>query len=145
MEGWYGRHHTPLTPSTRVDNMAHVTPKQALIIGLTQCLALIPGTSRSAASIIGGLCAGLSRRVAVEFSFFLAMPTLMGAGLYSLYQARREWVFGDLPLFAIGLLMAFVSAWLCVRWFLRYISHHNFVPFALYRIGFGLLIVGTMF
>jgi undecaprenyl-diphosphatase len=130
---------------SRSHTLEEISPQQALLIGLTQCLALIPGTSRSAASIIGGMCVGLSRQVAVEFSFFLAMPTLLGAGAYSLYKARHDLVLGDLPLFGIGLVAAFLSAWWVVRWFLRYVSHHHFGVFAIYRIGFGLLILGFMF
>lgn len=126
----------------QVDDMA---PLDALKVGLVQCLALIPGTSRSGATIIGGMLLGLSRQAATDFSFFLAMPTLIGAGLYSLYKERALLEPSDLPLFGVGLLFSFVSAWLCVRWLLRYIAGHNFVPFAWYRIAFGLVVLVTAY
>jgi undecaprenyl-diphosphatase len=125
---------------TDVDAMTH---GDALKVGLLQCLALLPGTSRSGATIIGGMISGLSRPVATEFSFYLAIPTLIGAGVYSLY---KDWALlspSDLAPFALGLVVAFVSAWLCIRWLLRYVSTHDFVPFAWYRIGFGGLILLT--
>ena len=106
-------------------------------------LAMIPGTSRSGATIIGGMLLGLSRKAATEFSFFLAIPTLIGAGVYSLYKERALLSMADLPLFLVGLGFSFVSAWICVRWLLRYISSHSFVVFAWYRIAFGLLVLLT--
>jgi undecaprenyl-diphosphatase len=115
----------------------------ALKVGLAQCLALVPGTSRSGATIIGGMLFGLSRKAATDFSFFLAIPTLIGAGVYSLYKERALLSVADVPMFAVGLLFSFLSAWVCVRWLLRYVASHSFVPFAWYRIGFGLLIVST--
>ena len=127
----------------RVEHMDDMTPWDALKVGLVQCLALVPGTSRSGATIIGGMLLGLSRRAATDFSFFLAMPTLIGAGIYSLYKERALLSMADLPLFAVGLLFSFLSAWLCVRWLLRYISTHDFVPFAWYRIAFGLVVLAT--
>ena len=108
-----------------------------------QCFALIPGTSRSGATIIGGMLLGLSRKAATDFSFYLAIPTLIGAGVYSLYKERHLLSVADLPMFGVGLLFSFVSAWLCVRWLLRYISTHSFVPFAWYRIAFGLVVLLT--
>ncbi|HNM40274.1 MAG TPA: undecaprenyl-diphosphate phosphatase, partial [Giesbergeria sp.] len=108
-----------------------------------QCLAMVPGTSRSGATIIGGMLLGLSRKAATDYSFFLAIPTLIGAGVYSLYKERELLQVADLPMFAVGLFFSFVSAWLCVRWLLRYISTHSFVPFAWYRIAFGLLVLLT--
>ena len=117
--------------------------KIALKVGLVQCLAMIPGTSRSGASIIGGMLLGLSRRAATDFSFYLAIPTLVGAGAYSLYKERALLTMADLPMFLVGLLFSFLSAWLCVRWLLRYISSHSFTPFAWYRIAFGLLVLLT--
>ena len=104
---------------------------------------MIPGTSRSGATIIGGMVLGLSRQAATDFSFFLAIPTLIGAGVYSLYKERALLSLADLPLFAVGLVFSFVSAWVCVRWLLRYISSHSFVPFAWYRIAFGLIVLLT--
>ena len=127
----------------RIQNLDSMTPLDALKVGLVQCLAMIPGTSRSGATIIGGMLLGLSRRAATDFSFFLAIPTLIGAGVYSLYKERALLSMADLPLFGVGLLFSFVNAWICVRWLLGYISTHNFVPFAWYRIAFGLVVLGT--
>ncbi|MGH8846128.1 MAG: undecaprenyl-diphosphate phosphatase, partial [Polaromonas sp.] len=115
----------------------------ALKVGLVQCLAMIPGTSRSGATIIGGMLLGLSRKAATDFSFYLAIPTLIGAGVYSLYKERALLSVADLPLFGVGLLFSFVSAWLCIRWLLRYIASHSFVPFAWYRIAFGAVVLAT--
>ena len=129
--------------AARIQNLDSMTPLDALKVGLVQCLAMIPGTSRSGATIIGGMLLGLSRRAATDFSFFLAIPTLIGAGAYSLYKERALLSMADLPLFGVGLLFSFVSAWICVRWLLGYISTHNFVPFAWYRIAFGLVVLGT--
>jgi len=127
----------------RIQNIDSMTPLDALKVGLVQCLAMIPGTSRSGATIIGGMLLGLSRRAATDFSFFLQIPTLIGAGAYSLYKERALLSMADLPLFGVGLLFSFVNAWICVRWLLGYISTHNFVPFAWYRIAFGLVVLGT--
>ena len=129
--------------SARVLNVESMTPKDALMVGLVQCLALIPGTSRSGATIIGGMFFGLSRKAATEFSFYLAIPTLFGAGVYSLYKERALLSMDDLPLFMVGLVVSFVSAWICVKWLLRYISTHSFIPFAYYRIAFGVIIWAT--
>jgi undecaprenyl-diphosphatase len=117
--------------------------QDALKVGLVQCLAMVPGTSRSGATIIGGMLMGLSRKAATDFSFYLAMPTLIGAGVYSLYKERALLSMADLPLFGVGLLFSFISAWLCVRWLLRFIATHSFVGFAWYRIVFGLIVLGT--
>ncbi|NPC56887.1 undecaprenyl-diphosphate phosphatase [Caenimonas soli] len=117
--------------------------KYALKVGLVQCLAMIPGTSRSGATIIGGMLLGLSRKAATDFSFYLAIPTLVGAGAYSLYKQRALLTIADLPIFAVGLVFSFISAWLCVRWLLRYISTHSFTPFAWYRIAFGIVVLAT--
>jgi len=115
----------------------------AFKVGCAQAFALIPGTSRSGATIIGGMLFGLSRKAATEFSFFLAMPTLFAATIYSLYKERALLNAADMPLLTIGTLAAFVSAFLCVRWLLRYISTHDFTVFAWYRILFGLVVLGT--
>ncbi|MBX3606875.1 MAG: undecaprenyl-diphosphate phosphatase [Piscinibacter sp.] len=131
------------TAAVRIDAVDDMTPWDALKVGLVQCLAMIPGTSRSGATIIGGMLLGLSRRCATDFSFYLAMPTLIGAGAYSLYKERALLSWADLPVFGVGLLFSFVSAWICVRWLLRYISSHTFVPFAWYRIAFGLVVLAT--
>ncbi len=104
---------------------------------------MIPGTSRSGATIIGGMLLGLSRRAATDFSFYLAIPTLIGAGAYSLYKERALLTMADVPMFSVGLLFSFLSAWLCVRWLLRYIATHSFVPFAWYRIAFGIIVLAT--
>ena len=127
----------------RILNVESMSGQDALKVGLVQCLAMIPGTSRSGATIIGGMVFGLSRQVATEFSFFLAIPTLLGAGVYSLYKERALLSVHDAPLFLVGLVVSFISAWLCVRWLLRFISTHNFIAFAFYRIAFGLLILIT--
>ena len=115
----------------------------AFKVGIAQCFALIPGTSRSGATIIGGMLFGLSRQVATEFTFFLAIPTLGVATVYSLYKERALLSMDDIGMWAVGMIAAFVSAFLCVRWLLRYIATHTFVPFAWYRIGFGLVVLAT--
>jgi undecaprenyl-diphosphatase len=129
--------------AVRIQSVEQMAPVDALKVGLVQCLAMVPGTSRSGATIIGGMLLGLSRKAATDFSFFLAIPTLIGAGLYSLYKERALLSLADLPLFAVGLLAAFVSAYACVRWLLRYIASHSFVPFAWYRIAFGIVELAT--
>ena len=129
--------------AARVQSVDDMTPLDALKVGLVQCLAMIPGTSRSGATIIGGMLLGLSRKAATDFSFFLAIPTLIGAGVYSLYKERALLSVADLPLYGVGLLFSFISAWICVRWLLRYIASHSFVPFAWYRIAFGLIVLAT--
>ena len=127
----------------RVESVDAMTAVDALKVGLVQCLAMIPGTSRSGATIIGGMLLGLSRKTATEFSFFLAIPTLIGASVYSLYKERALFAMADLPMFLVGLLFAFISAWLCIRWLLRYIATHTFVGFAWYRIAFGIVVLLT--
>jgi undecaprenyl-diphosphatase len=123
--------------ASRIQEVDDMTPLDALKVGLVQCLAMIPGTSRSGATIIGGMVLGLSRKAATDFSFYLAIPTLIGAGAYSLYKERALLSLADAPTFAVGLIFSFISAWVCVRWLLRYIASHSFVPFAWYRIAFG--------
>lgn len=129
----------------RVQTVDEMTPLDALKVGLVQCLAMIPGTSRSGSTIIGGMLMGLSRQAATDFSFFLAIPTLIGAGVYSLYKERALLSVADIPMFATGLIFSFISAWLCVRWLLRYIASNSFVPFAWYRIVFGIIVLVTAF
>lgn len=136
---WAERRVHAITAET-VDDMNWTT---ALKVGLAQCLALVPGTSRSASTIIGGLLFGLSRRAATEFSFFLAMPTMVGAALYSGYKYRDLFVPADLPVFAIGFILSFVFAMIAVRALLKFIAQHSYAVFAWYRIGFGLLILAT--
>jgi len=137
---WAERRQQAAVRIASVDDMGSW---DALKVGLVQCLAMIPGTSRSGATIIGGMLLGLSRKAATDYSFFLAIPTLIGAGVYSLYKERALLSMADMPVFAVGLVFSFISAWLCVRWLLRYISSHSFVPFAYYRIAFGLLVLAT--
>ena len=129
--------------AARVNSVDDMQPLDALKVGLAQCLAMVPGTSRSGATIIGGMLLGLSRKAATDYSFFLAMPTLIGAGVYSLYKERALLSVNDLPVFAVGLVFSFLSAWVCVRWLLRYISSHSFEPFAWYRIAFGCVVLAT--
>ncbi|MTV40448.1 undecaprenyl-diphosphate phosphatase [Duganella radicis] len=129
----------------RITSVDQITPLDALKIGLAQAFALIPGTSRSGATIMGSMIFGFSRQVATEFSFFLAIPTLLGATVYSLYKERALLSAADLPLFTVGTISAFISAFLCVRWLLRYISSHTFTVFAWYRIAFGLLVLATAY
>ncbi len=129
--------------AVRVLDADDMTWKDALKVGLVQCLAMIPGTSRSGATIIGGMLLGLSRKAATDFSFYLAIPTLIGAGAYSLYKERALLTMADVPLFSVGLVVSFLSAWLCVRWLLRFIATHSFVGFAWYRIAFGIVVLAT--
>ena len=134
------RQHTP-----EIDDVDAMGWQDALKVGLAQCFALIPGTSRSGATIIGGLLFGLSRKAATEFSFFLAIPTLTGAAFYDLY---KNWALLDsshLEYFALGFFAAFVSALFAIRGLLRYISNHDFTVFAWYRIAFGILILTMSF
>jgi undecaprenyl-diphosphatase len=129
--------------TVRVFTVDDMSPLDALKVGLLQCLALVPGVSRSGSTIIGGMLVGLSRNTATEFSFFLAIPTLIGAGAYSLFKERHLLSATDAPLFAVGLIFSFLSAWVCVRWLLRYVATHDFVPFAWYRIAFGVAVLVT--
>lgn len=129
--------------AVRVGDADTMTWQDALKVGLVQCFAMIPGTSRSGATIIGGMLLGLSRKAATDFSFYLAIPTLIGAGVYSLYKERALLSMADLPLFSVGLVASFISAWLCVRWLLRFIATHSFVGFAYYRIVFGIIVLVT--
>ena len=120
-----------------------ITWKDALKVGFAQCLAMIPGTSRSGATIIGGLLFGLSRKTATEFSFFLAMPTMVGAAVYSGYKYRELFQPADLPVFAVGFVVSFIFAMIAVRGLLKFIASHSYAVFAWYRIAFGLLILAT--
>ena len=128
-------------PVSKIESVDEMSMMDAFKVGCAQAFALIPGTSRSGATIIGGMICGLSRKVATEFSFFLAIPTLFGATVYSVYKERALLSAADLPWFSVGAIAAFISAFICVRWLLRYISSHNFIPFAWYRIAFGLFIL----
>ena len=132
------REHT-----VRVTSVDDMTALDALKVGIAQAFALVPGTSRSGATIIGGLLFGLSRQVATEFTFYLAIPTLGLASVYSLYDQRDLLSVDDLGMWVVGMVFAFGSAFVCVRWLIRYVSTHTFVPFAWYRIAFGLLVLVT--
>jgi undecaprenyl-diphosphatase len=138
---WVERRERPQRVAT-VDDMSWM---DALKVGCAQAFALIPGTSRSGATIIGGMLFGLSRRAATEFSFFLAVPTLMAAGAYDFYKNRALFQAGDAALFGVGSVAAFVSAFVCVRWLIRYIASHDFTVFAWYRIVFGAVVLATAY
>ena len=140
---WVERRQQKNPTLARIHEVEQMTPLDALKVGLAQCLAMVPGTSRSGATIIGGMLLGLSRKAATDFSFYLAIPTLMGAGAYSLYKERALLSLADVPLFAVGLVVSFLSAWLCIRWLLRYIATHSFAGFAYYRIAFGVVVLAT--
>jgi undecaprenyl-diphosphatase len=131
------------TRAVRLESTRAMTWKDALKVGLAQCFALIPGTSRSGATIIGGMLYGLSRPAATEFSFFLAVPTLVAAGGYDLWRHRGLFSFDDLGMFGVGLAMSFVSAFVVIRWLVRYVATHDFRPFAWYRIAFGVVVLAT--
>jgi len=127
----------------RVESTQAMTWLDALKVGVAQCFALIPGTSRSGATIIGGMLFGLSRQAATEFSFFLAVPTLVAAGLYDLWKNRDLLSAADVPVFGVGSVVAFVSAFVVIRWLIRYVATHDFRPFAWYRIAFGAVVLLT--
>ncbi len=132
------REHT-----VHAETVDDITWKDALKVGFAQCLAMIPGTSRSGSTIIGGLLFGLSRKTATEFSFFLAMPTMVGAAVYSGYKYRDLFQPADLPVFAVGFVTSFIFAMIAVKGLLKFIASHSYAAFAWYRIGFGLLILAT--
>lgn len=140
---WAERRQQSKPSATRIHDVDSMTTLDALKVGLAQCTAMIPGMSRSGATIIGGMLLGLSRKAATDFSFYLAIPTLIGAGAYSLFKDRALLSWADVPLFGVGLVMSFLSAWLCIRWLLRYIASHSFVGFAYYRIVFGIVVLAT--
>jgi undecaprenyl-diphosphatase len=132
--------------TVRVNHIDEMTTLDALKVGFCQCFGMIPGTSRSGSTIIGGLLVGLSRPVATEFSFFLAIPTLIGASVLEIWKVRSDLAANSheyLPLFAVGFIVSFLAAWICVRWLLRYIASHTFVAFAWYRIAFGIVVLAT--
>lgn len=128
-------------PRTTTEDVERVPLRTALGIGLAQVLSLIPGTSRAGATILGGYCLGLSRKAATEFSFFLAIPVMLAATLFDLFKSRHDLVRADVAVFAIGFIVAFLSALVVVRAFLRFVSHHSFRPFAWYRIVFGVILL----
>jgi undecaprenyl-diphosphatase len=141
---WVEIRHRKVTRS-RIEAVEDMTAMDALKVGLAQAFALIPGTSRSGATIMGGMLFGLSRKAATEFSFFLAIPTLLAATVYSLYKDRALLSAADLPVFSVGTIAAFISAFFCVRWLLRYISTHTFSAFAWYRIVFGFVVIASAY
>jgi undecaprenyl-diphosphatase len=127
----------------RVQSTRAMSWLDALKVGFAQCFALIPGVSRSGATIIGGMLFGLSRRAATEFSFFLAVPTLMAAGAYDAWQNRKLLSFDDAGMWIVGLVVSFISAFLVIRWLIRYVATHDFRWFAWYRIAFGIVVLLT--
>lgn len=140
---WAEKRQANAATAPRILDVDQMGWRDAVKVGLVQCLAMIPGTSRSGATIIGGMLLGLSRKAATDFSFYLAIPTLIGAGAYSLYKERALLSAADLPMFGVGLVFSFLSAWLCVRWLLRFIATHSFNGFAWYRIVFGVIVLAT--
>jgi undecaprenyl-diphosphatase len=146
---WAERRQQKAIPAkNRIQSIDDLTPLDALKVGLAQCAALIPGTSRSGATIIGGMLFGLPRSVATEFSFFLAIPVIGGATTYELLKLWKNPVSlsGDFTWsIMVGFISAFISAFICVRWLIHYVARHNFIPFAWYRIIFGLLVLITAY
>ena len=140
---WVERRQRARASVPRIAEVDDMSALDALKVGIAQAFALIPGTSRSGATIIGGMLFGLSRKAATEFSFFLAVPTLVAAGAYSMWKDRALLAHADPVFFAVGFVASFMSALLCVRWLIRYVARHDFVPFAWYRIAFGALILVT--
>ncbi len=129
----------------RVCDVDEITWRDALKIGLFQVLAMVPGTSRSGATIIGGLLIGLDRKVAAEFSFFLAVPTMVAATVYDVFKHRDLLSMDDVPMFAVGFITAFLSAWLAIRTLVRFVANHTYEIFAWYRIVFGCVILATAY
>ncbi len=150
---WVENAHAKRSYSPRVPNMDDMTVKDAFLVGCMQCIAMIPGTSRSGATIIGGLVLGLSRKAATEFSFFLAIPTIFGATVYSLAktflrvseQQTFVWTTDMTIGFMVGFVVSFVSALVVVKWLLRYVSSNDFKSFGWYRIIFGIIILVTYY
>jgi len=142
---WVERRQHARDAVPRVAEVDDMSALDALKVGMAQAIALIPGASRSGSTIIGGMLFGLSRKAATEFSFFLAVPTLVAAGAYSAWKDRALLAHADPAFFAVGFAAAFVSALLCVRWLIRYVTRHDFVPFAWYRIAFGAVILVTSY
>jgi undecaprenyl-diphosphatase len=142
---WAERRQRRNPALVRIESIDDLRWTDALKIGCAQALALIPGTSRSGATIIGGMLFGLSRQAATEFSFFLAIPTLFAATGYELVKNRAALGGSDWSMIGVGFVVSFISAFLVVRWLLRYVAHHDFVPFAWYRIAFGVVILATSY
>jgi undecaprenyl-diphosphatase len=133
-----------LRPVPRVNEIEAFTPKLAFGIGLIQCVAMIPGVSRSGATILGALLLGVTRRAAAEFSFFLAVPTLGGAAVYDLYKGREALNLDGLGLIGVGFVVAFLASLWVIRWFVGFVSRHGFAPFAWYRIVAGLVLLAAI-
>jgi undecaprenyl-diphosphatase len=142
---WAERRQKQNPATVHIDDVDDMRWADALKVGFAQAFALIPGTSRSGATIIGGMLFGLSRKAATEFSFFLAIPTLFAATAYELYKGGAMLTTASAPAFAVGFVVSFVSAFAVVRWLIRYVAHHDFVPFAWYRIAFGVVILATAY
>jgi undecaprenyl-diphosphatase len=140
VERWYVRHGAP-----RITSVDEMTWRDALKVGLAQCFSLIPGTSRSGATIMGGMLFGLSRQVATEFSFFLAIPIMFAATGYQVIKYRELFSMADVAPFAVGFLVSFVSALIAVKALIRYVAHHDFRAFAWYRIALGALVLGYFY
>lgn len=140
---WIERRELKSPHKTTKARLESITLTDAVKLGFFQALALIPGTSRSGATIIGGMVLGLSRPLATEFSFFLAIPTLLLASLYELWKARHDFVSSDTGILLAGTLTSFISAWIVIKMLISWVSKHNFVPFAWYRIAFGIVILIT--
>ena len=140
---WVERRGGPGQRAPRVMEVDDMTPLDALKLGCAQAFGLIPGTSRSGATIIGGMLFGLSRKAATEFSFFLGVPTLLVATIYSLYKERHLLDGADIGMWVVGVVTAFISAFVCVRWLIRYVATHDLKPFAWYRIVFGAVVLAT--
>jgi undecaprenyl-diphosphatase len=131
-------------PAARISSLESITPRTAFLVGLCQCLAMIPGVSRSGATIMGALVFGVERKTAAEFSFFLAIPTMFAATLFDLYKNRADLTADGFTQIAIGFVVAFISGLLVVKWFMTYISRHGFLPFAFYRIIAGGILFATL-
>jgi undecaprenyl-diphosphatase len=128
------------------ETLETMSPHRALLVGCAQCFALIPGVSRSGATILGGITCGLSRPVATEFSFLLALPIMLGASVYEMFKYRNH--LSDAPHIieiGIGLIVSYVSAWIVVKWLIRYVQTHTFIPFAWYRIAFGTAVLACAY
>lgn len=138
---WIEAYHKKKNIKPRIQEVDDMSAKDAFAVGCMQCFALIPGTSRSGSTIIGGLILGLSRKAATEFSFFLAIPTIFGATVWDLWQSRETLSLESLPAIAVGFVMSFISAIIVVRWLLRYVSSNDFRVFGWYRIVFGIVIL----
>ena len=146
---WAERRQVKITTAhSHIHSVDDLSYLDALKVGIAQCAALIPGTSRSGATIIGGMLFGLPRTVATEFSFFLAIPVIGGATAYELLKLWKNPVAISSEFtiaIAVGFIAAFISAFICVRWLIHYVAHHNFIPFAWYRIVFGVLVLITSY